>query len=170
MKKVLIFALLALMGTTVAQAQDVLKEIIKTQTAICEDTTQSMEVRKTAVFKVDECQYMRSQVFFGAISKTPSNEEVNAKVKMLNEQALAMHEYINLYQRRLGEAKNAKKRAMVKECFKEATLDNPLFHDADSELIRSYYDRDDYPIQFSLDCDWVRTLKIIRSMDWSKLL
>ena len=50
------------------------------------------------------------------------------------------------------------------------TMDYPLFHDTDSELIRSYYDRDDYPLQFSLDCNWVQALKVIRAMNWAKLL
>ena len=49
-------------------------------------------------------------------------------------------------------------------------MDYPLFHDTDTELIRSYYDRDDYPLQFSLDCNWVQALKVIRAMNWAKLL
>ena len=29
------------------------------------------------------------------------------------------------------------------------------------ELVNAYYDRDDYPLQFCLDCDWEKALGVI---------
>ena len=54
---------MALMALTFApaSAQDVLNEIVKTSLATVNDTTKSLEVRKTAVFKYDAMTYLRSK-------------------------------------------------------------------------------------------------------------
>lgn len=170
MKKILFTLLLAAISSAGVQAQDVLKEIVKSSTAVCNDTTKDMASRKIAVFKVDECNYMRSKVFLNVLSHKLTDAQINEKVKLLNEQSYAMFQYINLYLKRLTEAEKDKQKALVTQYFKQATMDYPLFHDTDTELIRSYYDRDDYPLQFSLDCNWVQALKVIRAMNWAKLL
>lgn len=78
-----------------------------------------------------------------------------------------MHQYLQLYFKRLDECKK-KNRDKVMFFFKRATIDSPLFNDEDKELVNAYYDRDDYPLQFCLDCDWEKALGVIRNIDWSK--
>lgn len=169
MKKLLIVALslIALATPQNIKAQDVLKELLKTNTAICNDTTKEITLRKKAIFKVDELKYMQGKAFLDIIKKQDSLELINSKIKILNEQSLAMYEFCNLYEKRLQDSKK-RNRSIVKQIFKQTTIEHPLFNEEDQELNRSYYDREDYPYQFALDCDWVRALYVIRMMDWSK--
>ncbi len=168
-KNILLATLLALTAPA-AHAQDVLNEIVKTSYKTLNDSTLSLEVRKEAVFKYDAMSYLRSRVLQPSemLSDNVNLDTLNAHIRLLNEQALAMNQLVSLYQRRLKESK-PKNRYMVTTIFKRATIDHPLFHDEDTELVLSYYNTTDYPIPFSLDCDWVKTLAFIRSIDWSQL-
>lgn len=170
MKKFLIISAFLGMACMPMAAQDVLNEIVKTSQAIVNDTTKSMEERKVAVFKYDAMTYMRSKMLQPAeVLKNKNNlEEINNKVRILNEQALAMNQYVNLYIKRFTEAKK-KNREIVTHLFNQATRDHKLFNDVDTEVTLAYFDRKDYPIQFCLDCDWVKTLEFIRTIDWKGL-
>ena len=170
MKKiVLLVAMFGLMITSV-HAQDVLNEIVKSSYQTLNDTTLSLEVRKVAVFKYDAMNYLRSRVIQPSemLSDNINLDTLNAHIKLLNEQALAMNQLVTVYQRRMKEAK-PKNQYMVTSIFKQATYDNRLFKDEDTELVMSYYNNKDYPIQFCLDCNWVKTLAFIRSLDWTKI-
>ena len=153
-----------------ASAQDVLNEIVKTSLATVNDTTKSMEDRKLAIFKYDAMTYLRSKLLQPAdVLKNKNNlTAINQTIRILNEQALAMNEYITLYIKRLSEAKK-KNQDIVTNLFKQATRDHKYFNDPDTEVTLAYYDRSDYPIQFCLDCDWVKTLAFIRTIDWSNI-
>lgn len=95
---------MALMALTFApaSAQDVLNEIVKTSLATVNDTTKSLEVRKTAVFKYDAMTYLRSKLLQPAdlLGKNVDLKKVNSTIQVLNEQALAMNQYVTLYQKR----------------------------------------------------------------------
>lgn len=170
MRRLLLIAAICCFTAGSASAQDVLNEIVKTSLATTNDTTLSKEVRKVAVFKYDAMTYLRSKALppSKVMSDELSTDSLNAIIVMLNEQALAMNQYVTLYQKRITEAKK-RNRNMVMSLFKQATIDHKLFNDADTELTLAYYNRNDYPIQFCLDCDWVKTLAFIRSIDWSKI-
>ncbi len=170
MKK--LFIIIGFLGLTLttASAQDVLNEIVKTSLATVNDTTQNMETRKIAVFKYDAMTYLRSKLLQPAdlLGDKVDLDKVNTNIRTLNEQALAMNQYVTLYLKRYTEAKK-KNRDIVTNLFKKATRDHKYFNDADVEVTLAYYDRTDYPIQFCLDCDWVKTLAFIRTIDWSGL-
>ncbi len=168
-KSILLAAMVTLMAPA-AHAQDVLNEIVKTSYKTLNDSTLSLEVRKEAVFKYDAMGYLRSRVIQPSemLSDNVNLDTLNAHIRMLNEQALAMNQYITVYKRRLKEAK-PKNRYMITTIFKRATVDHRLFKDEDRELVMSYCNATDYPLPFCLDCDWVKTLAFIRTLDWSKL-
>lgn len=171
MMKKYAFIILALSLFTVrANAQDVLNEILRSSDVIINDTTKSMDVRRTALFKFDAMTYLRGKILppYVMLDKNANPDTLNAKIKYLNEQAYAMSIYISLYQRRMKEA-STKNRYIVTSLFKQATFDHKLFKDTDTEFTLSYYSQTDAPIPFCLDCDWVRTLAFIRSIDWSKI-
>ncbi len=88
----------------------------------------SLEDRKTAVFKYDAMTYLRSKLLQPAdlLGKNVDLKKVNATIKVLNEQALAMNQYVTLYQKRLSEVKK-KNRDIVTDLFKQATRDHKLF-------------------------------------------
>lgn len=170
MKKFIIIMSFMGMMLTPASAQDVLNEIVKTSLATVNDSTKDLETRKTAIFKYDAMTYLRSKLLkpVELMSKDVDLKKVNATIRTLNEQALAMNQYITLYQKRMLQAKK-KNQSIVTNLFKLATFDHKYFNDDDTDVTLAYYNRTDYPIQFCLDCDWVKTLNFIRSIDWSGL-
>ena len=119
MKRMIIAMALIALTFASASAQDVLNEIVKTSFATVNDTTQNIEVRKTAVFKYDAMTYLRSKLLQPAdlLDKNVDLKKVNATIQVLNEQALAMNQYVDLYQKRLYEAKK-KNRDIVTNLFK----------------------------------------------------
>lgn len=166
-----IFIIAAFLGLTfTASAQDVLNEIVKTSQATANDTTLTMNVRKIAVFKYDALTYLRSKMLQPAdVLKNQNNlSALNETIRILNEQALAMNQYVTLYLKRLSEAKK-KNQDIVTHIFKQATRDHKYFNDVDTDVTLAYFDRYDYPIQFCLDCDWVKTLAFVRTIDWKDL-
>ena len=170
MKKIILTCCLLGMMLSTASAQDVLNEIVKTSLATVNDTTKSMEVRKIAIFKYDAMTYLRSKLLQPAdVLKNKDNlKAINTTIRILNEQALAMNEYVTLYIKRYGEAKK-KNKEIVTNLFKQATRDHKYFDDPDTEVTLAYFDRTDYPLQFCIDCDWVKTLAFIRTIDWSNI-
>ena len=117
---ILLFALT--LSIAKASAQDVLNEVLRTSDAIINDTTKSMDERRTALFKFDAMTYMRSKILppYVMLDKNLSKDTLNIKVRYLNEQAYAMSVYITLYQRRLKEASN-KNKPLVTQFFKQKT-------------------------------------------------
>ena len=91
---ILLFALT--LSIAKASAQDVLNEVLRTSDAILNDTTKSMDERRTALFKFDAMTYMRSKILppYVMLDKNLSKDTLNIKVRYLNEQAYAMSVYI----------------------------------------------------------------------------
>ena len=170
MKKYLFIMLLSVFSLGSAQAQDVLNEILRTSDRIINDTTKSLDVRRVALFKFDAMTYMRGKILppYVMLDKNANRDSLNMRIHYLNEQAYAMNVYITLYQKRLDEA-NPKNRYIVTSLFKQATFDHKAFDDSDTEYTLSYYSTPDVPTPFCLDCDWVKTLAFIRTIDWSKI-
>lgn len=170
MRKYILFFLVFCLLSAKANAQDVLNEVIRTSDRIINDTTKTMDERKTALFKWDAMNYLRDKILpaFLMLDKKANPDTINTRIKFLNEQAYSMNVYITLYQKRLAEAKD-KNKPMVSRMFKQATYDHKLFHDPDTEVTMAYNQRLDFPIQFCIDCNWVQTLEFIRKIDWSKL-
>ena len=135
MKKFLFLIAVCCLTTTATKAQDVLNEIVKTSLSITNDTTQSREVRKAAVFKYDAMTYLRSKVLPPNVllEQKISADSLNACIKMLNEQAYAMNQYVTLYQKRLSEAKKRNK-GMVRSLFKQARTATGSRHSPSSAL------------------------------------
>ncbi len=169
MKYLMLFLALSL-ASVKASAQDVLNEVLRSSDAILNDTTKSLEVRQTALFKFDAMTYMRGKILppYVMLDKNANADSINVKIQYLNKQAYAMSVYISLYQKRLNEA-SAKNKGIVKSLFKQATFDHKAFNDPDTEYVLGYFSSQDTPIPFCLDCDWVSTLAFIRSIDWSKI-
>ena len=170
MKRLLLLMTICGLTTTASWSQDVLNEIVKMSQATVNDTTQNIVVRKTAVFKYDAMTYLRSKMLpaSAVLSDNVDLKKFNEIIRTLNEQALAMNQYVTLYEKRLKEAKK-KNKDVVMKLFKMATKDHPYFNDEDTEVTMAYYNREDYPVQFCLDCNWVKSLEFIRTIDWSGL-
>lgn len=170
MKKLLMIALMSLAMTSQVSAQDVLNDIVNRSQALFNDSTKDKKDRQVALFKFDALTYLRSKVIQPADvwGKDINYDKLNAKIKLLNEQAFAMNTYINVYFDRLKQCKK-KNREMVKYYFSQATKDHPMFQDEkDLEYVDAYFNQQEqFPLPFSMNCDWQKTLEFIRSFDWS---
>lgn len=159
MKKVLLtFALLCTVALG-AHAQQIYNEVMRMQEefkTIKYDKNKPMAERKTASFKWDVIEYMLYK----------SKDDNTFTEKQLGIQTYAMTEYVNLYFKRLSEAKSNSKKEVAVARFKAASLNNSLFGDTDYELCRAYVDNNNFLTPFSLDTDWVKALAEIRSKSW----
>lgn len=162
MKKLLFIAALCCLTVVNAQAQEVFKELLKNAKEIAEDKSKDIETRKIATFKHDELSYMAMKVRDDVLKDTTDLEFFNKTVTMLNEQSLAMHEFVTLYLNSLAKAKKKSERDIIITVFRDASINNPLFNDMDKELILAYYNNENYLTQFSLDTNWVKALEAVR--------
>ena len=79
---ILLFALS--LSIAKASAQDVLNEVLRTSDAIINDTTKSMDERRTALFKFDAMTYMRSKILppYVMLDKNLNKDTLNIKVQI----------------------------------------------------------------------------------------
>ncbi|MCI7309532.1 MAG: hypothetical protein MR536_01590, partial [Prevotella sp.] len=82
---------------------------------------------------------------------------------VLDVQAYAMYEFVNLFVKRLSEAKKKTDKDIVKTRFMNASINHSRFNDMDKDLVWSYYSNPNYITRFSLDTDWVKALAEVRS-------
>ena len=154
MKRIL-FILILLCGWSISlSAQEVYQEIMRLSKKVAEDKSKDLETRKVATFKVDELKYMAMKT---------RELMPDSTVRVLDVQAYAMYDFINLFLRRLGEAKKKSAKEAVIARFRTASINNSRFNDMDRDLVLSYYDNSNYLTRFSLDTDWVKALAEIRS-------
>jgi len=159
MKKLLLMALIVCLPNICANGQEVYNEILRLSRKAVKDPSKSAQIRSINLFKVDELNYMAMKT-----------KEVmpDSAVTVLDYQAFAMYEFINLYVDKIGKTSKKKEKASILNIFKSASINNPRFFDMDKTLVLSYYDNDKYLTQFSLDTDWVKALaearKMLRSM------
>ena len=88
----------------------------------------------------------------------------DSAVTVLDYQAFALYEFINLYMDKMGKTDKKKEKTTILNIFKSASINNPRFFDMDKPLVLSYYNNDNYLTQFSLDTDWVKALAEVRRM------
>lgn len=161
MKKILIMAVMACLTAT-ATAQDVFRLLLEESKAVAEDRSKDMETRKIATFKYDVLSYMAMQVRDDVLRDSTDLAFFNKTVTMLNEQALALHEFVSFYLERVNATNRNEERQLVMMFFSSASINYPLFNDPDKDLVLSYYNNENYITRFSLDTDWVKALALVR--------
>lgn len=147
MKKLFIAIAFVIGSFTTANAQKVYQEILRLSENVAKDKSKDLQTRKVATFKVDELKYMAMKTREAMPDST---------VNVLDNQAYAMYDFVNLYVKKLSEAKNKKGKETILDIFKNASLQNPRFNDMDLDLVESYIRADGYITSFSLDTDWVK--------------
>lgn len=148
-------ALLLCMTSISANGQEVYQEILRLSKKAVSDPSKSTQIKKINLFKVDELNYMAMKT-----------KEVmpDSAVTVLDYQAFALYEFINLYMDKMGKTDKKKEKTTILNIFKSASINNPRFFDMDKPLVLSYYNNDNYLTQFSLDTDWVKALAEVRRM------
>ncbi len=152
MKKLMMTLMLCCAFAFQASAQDIYKEVKNLMDGylkVKNDTTQNLDVRKVATFKWDAIYYL---VYM-------SSEETESE---LGNQVSSMIDYVNLYLKKLRDAKGSEAKKAVMGKFKSATIENSKHNDTDKETIYAYVDNQDFLTQFSLDTDWVKALEAVK--------
>ncbi|MBR5918662.1 MAG: hypothetical protein IKZ83_02010 [Prevotella sp.] len=166
MKKILFVAALLCLTAT-AKAQDVFKLLLEDSKAVAEDKSKNLETRKIATFKYDALSYMAMQVRDDVLRDSTNIEFFNKTVTMLNEQSMALQDFITEFLKRYGVAKKKEDRELVMAVFRNASMANPMYGDKDSDLVLAYYKNEtNYITRFSLDTDWVKALAAARAWKW----
>lgn len=164
MKKLFLFLSLAMIMAGHAKAQDVANEIKRISKQVVDDQKQDLQTRRIAYFKVNAIDYMKMKIRDEVMRDTNDLKTYNENIKLINEQAYAMYEYVNLFVKRLAAAKTAEAKDIVVARFRTASINNPLFNDMDLELVQSYVNNDSYLTRFSLDTNWEKALEEIRAV------
>ena len=73
-----------------------------------------------------------------------------------------MYDFVNLYLKNYARQVPIKTKTALKKIFRDASINNPLYGDKDDEVVLAYYNREDYPTQFSLDTNWIAALEEVK--------
>ena len=152
MKKVILFALLAI--ATSMQAQEAYNELRQKAKTTVNDPKTNAVVKQISQFKLDALNYMAIKM---------QEEMPDSSATFLDKQAIAMDNFVNFYVEKLIESTklpNVQQVKMIK-MFMDASYSNPLFNDKDTELVLSYYNSAQSMTRFSLDTDWRRAVAAI---------
>ena len=157
-KLLMVCALLCgfLTGASAQQEEEIYNEVKRLMTlseAQAADKSRGLEERKVACFKYDALYYLLEK----------GGQTEGFTVIELGTQANALLEFVNLYVKKLAEAKNKKERELVMARFKGATTGNALFNDMDKEMVYAYVDNPGYITQFSIDTNWVSALEEVKA-------
>lgn len=154
MKRIIIGLLLAITVGAKASAQKVYNEVKRTvEASLCDDTTNSV-VRSINQFKKDALDYMLIKM---------REQMPDSSTTLLDEQALALNQYVSVYIKFLTNIHDKSKEEQVEvlKLFMDASYSNPFFHDPDTELTLGYYNNEQCLTRFSLDTDWRQALAAV---------
>ena len=152
MKKVILFALLAI--ATSMQAQEAYNELRQKAKTTVNDPKTNAVVKQISQFKLDALNYMAIKM---------QEEMPDSSATFLDKQAIAMDNFVNFYVEKLIESTklpNVQQVKMIK-MFMDASYSNPLFNDKDTELVLSYYNSAQSMTRFSLDTDWRKAVAAV---------
>lgn len=154
MKKLIFSIVFATLPITGIMAQEAYNEIRAKASAVLSDPLANGMVKDINRFKVDALDYllikMREQM--------PDSSTV-----FLDNQALAMNNFISLYIKKILKFKDMPKARQIDiiRLFMDASYSNPLFNDTDQELTLGYYVKSESLTRFSLDTDWQKAVTAI---------
>lgn len=134
-----------------ANAQEVYQAALNMARETAEDETKPIDLRKIATFKYDELCYTAQRTL----------EQMPDKKAELDDQALALYEFLDLFLSNYEQAKKSQQKKIMQD-FKQFCIDNPRYDDNDATLTEAYYN-ENYITQFNLNTDWVKALETART-------
>jgi len=151
MKRFLLSAILILSIAPTLSAQEIYTEIRRTAQAKVNDSSADILVRRFSMFKLEALNYMAIKM---------KEEFPDSSADLLDKEALSLNIFITNYTRSLIENRNmpANYQKKVIKAYMDASYSNPLFNDADKEMVLSYFNDGSSLTRFSLDTDWRRAV------------
>lgn len=129
------------------QAQSLYKKVYDNAVAVVNDAAANDQQIQVNQFKITALNYMSNQV-------TKRNQTRNSY--FYDSQAVNMASFITDFETYIIKARtiSTEKRLAVIGCYRDASLQNPLFGDQDKETTLVYVNDKQTYTPFSLDTDW----------------
>lgn len=168
MKRIILSMLVLLVAVAGISAQEtqprVFKQIYEKAYKTANDPKQSIGARKIAIFRADAVSYLSGKTLTAITDSTQhlSGEEVASLNNQLDSMAYFMYDYVNLFNKEYSRARTKKDKDKVLRLFREVSINNPLYNDPDRQYVLSYYNREDFLTQFSLDTNWVKAVAEVK--------
>lgn len=158
MRSIIIIATLTFTMSMGAKAQKVFQEIFNSSNKTLYDAREDVEIRKIALFKVDALTYINTQILaeINDSTKKLTDEQIAEKITRRDSLAYFLYDYIDVFTKEYYRYNKEKDRNRVMKIFRDASINNPLYNDADKQFVLAYYNREDFLTQFSLDTDWIK--------------
>lgn len=158
MKKTFLLAFFLIMISTQIKAQEVYDYLLDKSELVINNTQSNAFDRKVAEFKIAAMSYFRKNIILrdGAVSST-----------WLDEQALALNEFVTNYLMELsqnsGAKENDRKKIIMRYCL--ASNKFPLFKKVNKKEADAFLrDKEGYT-PFTLNTDWMKALEETKKKD-----
>ncbi|MCQ2094846.1 MAG: hypothetical protein MJY81_07635 [Bacteroidaceae bacterium] len=147
MKQTFLTILMALTITTQMNAQSLYKKVHENATAVVNNVASNDQQIQVNQFKITVLNYIMSQV---------KKRNLNKDSYFYDSQAVNMASFVTDFETDIIRARqiSTEKRLAVIDCYRKASLQNPLFGDTDSETTYCYVNDTKTYTPFSLDTDW----------------
>lgn len=154
MKKLLIILCMAFAYNMQISAQSLYKTVYERAISVVNDPKSSEEDIQINQFKVTVLNYITSQVKRRAMEKDSY---------FYDSQAVNLASFITDFESDLLKARgiSTAKRLEVINCYRDASLANPLFNDSDKEKVYCYVNDKQTFTPFSIDTDWEKAYDIV---------
>ena len=153
MRKTVLLLLLAMALNM--QAQQAYTELRTKARTTLDNKNANTLVKQISQFKLDALNYLAIKM---------QEEMPDSSVTYLDQQAIAMDNFVNFYVEQLIASTKEPDAMQVKmiKLFMDVSYSNPLFNDKDTELTLSYHNNGKALTRFSLDTDWRKAVATIR--------
>lgn len=149
MKKIIIVCSLLFTTYISSSAQAVYAEVKKITQEHIDNPRSTQIIKDVNRFELDALNYMGMKM---------KELMPDAPASVLDDQAYALYQFINLYCKTLVDIKNQPKSYQLKvlNLFMDVSYSNPFFKDPEKELVLFYFSNAESVTRFSLDTDWQR--------------
>ncbi len=155
MPKLILALFLLFVFTTRAESQNIYNFIIENARQTVNNPGSSFSRKQIEQFKLNALEYIKQML--------PNENNKAASDSLLDTQAYYLSEFTMLYFSKVLEDSqtNSNKRKKNIEIFAQASLQNPLFRNADAKNTQSGINEKNELTPFSLNTDWERALKAV---------
>ena len=147
MKQIFITALIAAVSYTAASAQSLYKKVFDNATAVVNNAASNDQQIQINQYKITALNYISNQV---------KKRKLEKNSYFYDSQAVNLASFITDFETAIIKARaiSTEKRLEVLACYRDASLQNPLFGDDDKETTYVYVNDKQTYTPFSLDTDW----------------
>ncbi len=156
MKNILLVSSLLSLWPAVGKGQDIYNHVLDNATKMVNTPSTNFTQTRISQFKRTALVYLKQKAF-------ETMPEV--KADFLNTQAYYLSEFLTLFFNEILKDRSLKDDDRKEKIymFMEASLNNPLFKDADEETVQSYIKVGSELTPFSLDTDWQKAYNEAKS-------